>query len=57
MVKKVSKRPTTFKLTAETQTFLEKEAAAAGVGFTPFLRMILDDYAEWLKEQRRGRGD
>lgn len=47
--------PRSIRFATDTETYLEKEAAKAGIGFSTLVSQICDDYIEWLKNERETR--
>ncbi len=43
--------PRSIRFTGNTETYLEKEAAKAQIGFSTLVSQICDDYVEWLKRE------
>lgn len=41
-----------MRFTHATETYLEKEAVKAGIGFSTLVSQVAEDYVAWLKLQR-----
>jgi hypothetical protein len=48
-----TKVPVSSRIQASTREFLEKESKASGLSLALLLGNIIEDYAEWLRGQRK----
>ncbi len=44
--------PRSIRFAVNTETFLEKEAVKAEIGFSTLVSQICNDYVEWIKKER-----
>lgn len=48
--------PRSIRFAVDTETFLEREAAKAGIGFSTLVSQVCNDYVEWLTIERGRKG-
>lgn len=55
MISKERRQPISARVKESTLDYLTKEASKVDLSLSSLVEQVLDDYAEWLKEQRKKR--